>query len=90
MRERAALFHLDVVRLGPLLAVVLAVVVNLPSLIGALDGRVTVVTALFRLAVALGLSLAAVSLVSRLLLRYTRDAISKPPAVGEKIEGNRR
>ncbi len=73
MRERAALFALDVVRLRPLVALVLAVVVNLPSVLEVLQGNLAVTTALWRLALALALALVVTHLIARLLLRYSAE-----------------
>ncbi|HUZ21469.1 MAG TPA: hypothetical protein VMU75_12935 [Acidimicrobiales bacterium] len=70
MHRRLALFANDVTRLGPLIAVVLATLVNAPSLLEAIRGAVTIETALWRFAVAFGLAVVTVRLVGNLLLRY--------------------
>jgi|GEM_PF-5408101 hypothetical protein len=86
MRQRLALFANDVTRLGPLIAVVLATLVNAPSLLEALRGEVTIEGALWRFALAFALAVVAVRLVGNLLLRYGQQ-VAEMQHLDEPEEG---
>jgi uncharacterized membrane protein len=62
----------EVQRRRPLASVVLAVLVTLPSLWQTVSGNLSVVTFLFRLTLALALSMALVWLATGVFLHYAR------------------
>ena len=74
----------EVQRRRPLVSVGLAVVVTLPSLWQTVTGNVTIVTFLFRLALALGVSMALVWVATGVFLHYARvQARSRSVGEGE-------
>jgi len=72
----------EVQRRRPLASVVLAVLLTLPSLWQTVAGNLSVVTFLFRLALALAVSLALVWLVTGVFLHYARVQARSESAQG--------
>jgi len=69
----------DVQRLRPLAAIVLAIVLLLPSLAETITGNLPFVTLLFRLALALALSGVLVWIVTGVVLHYARVQAQSGP-----------
>jgi hypothetical protein len=77
MKQRFLLFTIDIWRFTPLVAVSLAVLVNIVNLRNVLDGQLSAGTGLARFAVAFLLSLIGVGGVSRLLTTYAQQLTEK-------------
>ncbi|HTW98895.1 MAG TPA: hypothetical protein VMD59_08970 [Acidimicrobiales bacterium] len=76
MRQRFVTFSVDVWRFTPLVAIVIAVLVNVVNLRNVLSGNLSALDGLFRFAVAFFLALVCVGGVSRLLTSYARQMAS--------------
>jgi hypothetical protein len=77
MKQRSVLFSIDIWRFTPLVAVGLAVLVNIVNLRNVVEGHLSAVQGLSRFAVALLLSLIGVGAISRLLIAYAHQLAEK-------------
>ncbi len=77
MKQRFLLFTIDIWRFTPLVAVSLAVLVNIVNLRNVLEGHLSAVDGLSRFAVAFVLALVGVGGISRLLTTYAHQLAEK-------------
>jgi hypothetical protein len=87
MKHRFIVFSVDTWRFTPLVAISLAVVVNLANLRNVLEGNLSAAEGLGRFAVAFVLSLVGVGGISRLLTSYGRQLVASDAEQGDDAPG---
>ncbi len=83
MRRRFVVFAIDVGRMSPLVAVSMALAVNVLNLVHVLNGQLSAEVALERFAFAFVAALAAVNAISRMLVRYAYQSLQRHGEDGE-------
>ena len=89
MKDHFRVFVEDLRRLGPLVAVSFALVVNMENLMHLLKGQLNLAYAAERFALALALGVVAIRGLTTLLLRYGRQAALNEPERTEEPIGTR-